>query len=568
MPKGMGIQFPDWNIGKMKYWKIVQFAAMISLVLCLSHCHKEMVEDPVYDFILNLPDAKREFQQVIVDLSDPTHHVLMGDGWNLPAEGATPLTKFLWTASEVAYVEFPVETPEEFELLICVRPIIFEGSPEITLDLQFNTHYLGEITLAPDWRVYRLVIPADTIVAGPNILLINQDQVFQPINIWEGSTDRRRLGSTFSYFVLRSLRDPIPPGMYTLSQVIGESDFYFKGTQKHVIHDRPGSQFTFTLDLPSRPVLSFGAGILPDSITLEGPPAILEVSVRESGQKDMELLWRRTLQPPRRVLEMGWDTVRRDLSRYGSKKVEIIFRTDSEAGEYTEPGNDGSWQEPVILNRHIPCNVILIPGTGPDWPPKSPETDTAASYLQSISTEVLNFDGFPTGSAGEDTIPLDMDLIRLLKHEGLQTGYFYTGRNQAIIEDRYSGDFDAVIGSNSTSRPEAAFVEKELIEWFRRLGGSNFILVLENARAEFEPGLQITLFQHFLQQILPYGFEHNSIFVVFNRETGHPVLVHIPEKFQVESLEISNWDDLIQVIRLIYELNVLEKVKIPEPFDK
>jgi len=510
------------------------------LLFILIGCGGNTTEDIVYDMILRLPEAQREYDLSVVDLSNPDDFQYLGKGWHVPGIENVPVTRFVWSAEKDAVVNFNTKTVEEKELILTVRPYIFEGVPPGILDLTFNDEKLGKIRLKDNWRTYRLTVPANLISPdGKNQLVITQALLFKPDDVMFFSGDNRDLGSSYSYFVLRTKTNPLPPDLYTLPQILGADHFIWGGKQRYVIYDKVSSSFTWTVDLPSNPILSFGAGFMPEDYYTDGSNAEFFIYLEDTSGKS-HTLFHADMPPPKRLLEMGWDDYSRNISEFANQKVKITLKTPSADCENLKP-NVGSWLEPVILNRHTACNIILLPGVG-EYPPENPVAGAAH--------EKLAFSTGKTRAISTDTMDTDhglpVKLIELLKSEGWPIGYFYTGLDIGEVENLYGRKFDSVAGEAETTLESGNRLIEQSIDWIKRLEGRNYVLVFNPFNAD--SATQIELLDTLTEWLFEHRYETDSLVLLYNHRKDARIWLLNPSDQKQSQLEISDWPELVDYV--------------------
>ncbi|MBN1295737.1 hypothetical protein JXA80_03090 [bacterium] len=520
------------------------FILTITAMLLVAGCGVPKTEDTVYDLILALPDGEREFDQCVVDLADAADHRYLVDGWHRPAYGEIPVTQFVWSAAEKASVLLDARTVEEKELLIAVRPYHFEGAPPNTLTVVFNDQEIGRITMKDEWRTYRLVIPEGLVRSGENRVMISQPRLFRPSDVMEFSADDRLLGASYAYFVFRQKRSPQPPQMYTLPQVLGARNFIWGGTQRHVIFDEAPASFSWTVTLPSHPILTFGAGYMPEGYMIDGADA--EFCITIQGEDDaMRVLFRDRIPPPRRQLEMGWDEYRKDLSEYRGQTVRLTFETRSDFDKSKTP-NSGSWLEPMIRNRHAACNFIFLPGSG-SFPPVNPLA--GSSFERLAMTASLRSSQFGAAASVDDDLPLPVSLMDELAAEGWPVGYFYTGRNPVSVEDRFGRRFDAVFGRQETTVEALEEVQSEVFEWIKRLEGRSFALIFDAVASGDDGKAPADGLEAMVGWLMDHRFNEDSLIIPYNVTGDGGVWISVPKGYPDVPERLSNWSEMVSWIR-------------------
>ena len=505
------------------------YGFLITVFFFCSSCDHNYNESVVFDSILELPVANREFEQVVIDLSDRSDYHYLVDGWHLPEPGKVPFSRIMWSQGQISQVLFPITEVHDCELLICMRPLIFEGSSPCQLTVQMNDKYIGSIDLANDWQVYRLVIPSESIHSGENILILHHSTAFRPMDVWKNSNDSRLLSASYSYFVLRPIREPLSPGMYTLSQILGAENFQYKGLQRYVLVDHNPCQFCYDIKLPSRPYLNFAVGMLPETIEKGGPPSSFEVSVTDKISRKKETVFSRKVFPPRRTLETGWTEYRRDLNKYAGHEIELCFKTVRENSSIN--CNQGSWLEPQIFNKHAALNWIVLVGKGPDWPPRKPQQGSAMAHLYDLSLhcDSVKLDS-EFGNLTDDTIGFPLRIVRKMRFEGWQVGYFYTGKDEKIIEDFFAPEFDSLVGQAETTAETCQNITQESYDWIRRLSTMNFMMTVEFANSEFDDAIQHLEMERFVEIFFNYQMDLDTILLLLNTDGEKPNVLFIPNQ--------------------------------------
>lgn len=520
------------------------YLVISALVVLLSGCGPKMVNDTRYDLILKLPEASRNYDLAIVDLSDQNDFKYLGNGWHVPGRNGIPVTRFVWSSENVAEVFFDVETVEDKELVFAVRPYVAEGIPPGSLALTFNGTPIGNVRMTDEWRTYRLIIPPDLIHTGPkNCLSIRQSMIHKASDSMIYAEDHRMLGASYSYFVLRKKQSPQPPAMYTLPQILGAGNFVWGGRQRHVIYDTTPASFTWKTDLPSHPSLSFGIGFVPDKFHGDGSDVVFDIKVIDNTGTTHNL-FKRVMSPPKRVLEMGWDEYDYDLSRFANQSVEIVLSTPM-IDQQAKAVNHGSWLEPRITNKHVPLNVVVISGSG-EYPPESPRAGSSHEKMAFMSKKSweINFSG-ETNSVFQG-IPTDM--VDRLVDEAWATGYYYCGYSEEDAEDRFGRKLETVVGSDEVNDASKQEMFDDATGWIKRLDGRNFALFYNLSSSQFQSSERLEELDRLLDWLFAYRFERDSLILLIN--PGEPARGWLlePGDLQQEQLDISGWHSLSEYI--------------------
>ncbi|MCD4654556.1 hypothetical protein K8T06_11565, partial [bacterium] len=362
-------------------------------------------------------------------------------------------------------------------------------------------------------------------------------RLYRPSEVMIFSDDDRMLGSSYSYFVLRTHTTALPPDMYTLPQILGAKNFILGGIQRHVIYNEAPASFTWTIDLPSRPVLSFGAGYLPEGYDPDGADAIFSILLKDSNGKS-HTLFDAEMPPPKRLLEMGWAEYSRDISKFANQKIKLTLKT---IGTDPEDGmqNSGSWLEPMILNRHISYNIIFLPGKG-TYPPEDSIPGAAHEKIAFLTNKTWPLEITKTDNG------LPVSVIDMLKLEGWPVGYFYTGLDVAETEKRYGRQYDAVVGNPVTTHESYQEIFGYCIDWIQRLEGRNFVLVFNPVYSDDDESLE--MLDIVSDWLLSHRFDTDSLMVLYNYEEDSRVWLLNPSDPGQKQLEISTWSDMTDYI--------------------
>jgi hypothetical protein len=514
------------------------------IVLFLNGCNPPMTQDTVYDCIVQLPDATRNYDLCVLDMSNPEHYRLLGDGWHIPDVDDMHATRFIWSSDTQSTVLLDVNEIREKEIILTLQPYRFEGAPPIVLSLEINGESIGKIHLQNEWRTYRLIVPAEKILKGINTLSIHQNRIFSPAEVMVFSRDTRTLGSCYSYIVFRDAQDPRPPGLYTIQQTLGARNFTWGGQPRHVISDRSPSSFTWPIDLPSRPVLSFGTGFLPDEYDSNGADVEFQITLTDETGKDHRL-FQVDMPPPQRLLEMGWKEYSRDLKAFSGQSVMITLRTSSKPGP-DKPANDGSWLDPAIMNMHVDYNLIFLPLAGSFHPTEVP----AGSGLEKFVSKALKTGNMRVPDHSEPSIAgIPIDFVSLLTSEGFRAAYFYTGRNPFVI-DRMTGEvFDHVSGYESNTFETYETILTDCKEWIKAMNQRRFFLCFDPTGRTEDSGFSRHDLMLIMDWLMEFRFEMDSLIVLYNPDEKNPVWLIDPSDNLEKISEIENWNALLAYIK-------------------
>ncbi|MBN1879511.1 hypothetical protein JW823_05315 [bacterium] len=529
---------------------LVMLLSASLIIIALSACSEPMAVDTVHDFILNLPQAKTGSDVFVIDLSNPDHYHFLTSGWHIPDGVIVPFSRFLWTSDLVSSIDLYAAKLEDKELIITIRPYLFEGAPPTTIIVDINDTEIGRIQLKDEWRTYRLLVPEKQIQLGRNVMTLRQGQVFKPSDVMLHSMDQRSLGASYSYVVFRSEQPPRPPDLYTLQQTLGAKNFIWGGKQRHVLFSPAPSRFSWKLCLPSRPVLSFGAGLLPENFDPNGAAARFEIDLTDEAGKE-HVLFKTTIKPPRRVLEMGWRQFSRTLDDYAGQTVTISFLTDSNEDE-SGVINSGSWLEPTILNRHSDHNVIFLL-IGAYFNSETPPLGTGLEKLLFSAVQSAPLD--PIELKVETFAGLPVEFLTLLRSEGWPIGYFGTG--QSAINHQYkpfARSLDAIFTYGSDTEESYELIKTDCQDWIRALENRRFILMFDPRGLDSDSEIDRATAISFVDWLLENRFDQDSVIVVYNSDEMKPVWVSSPGRLTVKMGANKSWQSVINELERVLML--------------
>lgn len=522
-----------------------RFLFLLSLLsLILAGCKPPMTQDPVYDFILRLPEAARNHDLFVLDMSNPEHLKYLLTGWHIPDSKDMPTTRFIWSSDTESNVLLNVRDIVEKEIILTVQPYRFEGAPPILLTLEIDGNPIGKIHLKEEWRTYRLSVPSEMLRKGANRLTIRQNQVFRPSDVMVHSDDHRTLGSCYSYIVFRDAQPAKPPGLYTVQQILGAQNFVWGGRPRHVIADRSPSSFSWPVKLPSRPLLTFAPGFLPEEFDPKGADINFRIELKDEFGKE-HVLFQNKIPPPQRQLEMGWKEYSRDLKSFAGQNV-IITLTASSETKSDKPANDGSWLEPMILNRHVNYNLIFLPLAGYF----DSESIPAGSGLEKCLFKAHRTKTISPPIPSKDSIAgVPVGYVSELVQEGFLAGYFYTGHNPFEIEAITRWDFDYATGFDTLDTDTYHSILSDSEAWIKALDKQRFFLCLDPDGWTPNSGVANDDLMLFVDWLMKYHFETDSLIVIYNTKSASPVWVLDPGNKMKSVSEIESWESLLAYIK-------------------
>jgi hypothetical protein len=516
---------------------------MLILILVFG-CGPPMTQNAVYDFIQELPQADRDFDLFVVDLSKPDHYQYLSEGWHIPNTTGISGTRFIWSSDKESRIKLISENKDEKELIITLQPYRFESAPPVTMKLYINDHPIGRISLKDEWRTYRLTIPAGCVQEGDNTLTAVQSHVFRPADVMVHSDDTRRLGASWSYVVFRDIQQPQSPGLYSLPQILGARNVTWTGQRRHVVFDTAPSCFSWPVTLPSRPALSFGIGFLPDLIERHGPNARFEITLDdETGTTHR--LFRSELKPPKRLLEKGWTEYTRDLSSFAGQTVHITFETSSET---TSEGyiNSGSWLEPHIVNRHVDFNVFFLPIADYFDLNRIP----IGTALESALVQADRTQSLPVPDKNENVVSgIPVEFIRTITSEGFWTGYFYSGYDPFENHQKARPVFRYTSGYEQIDTETYDVLSDDCRDWIKTLDKRRFMIVFDSAGWSPDSNLEYSELFRMLEWLLEYHFDKDSLIVIYGLKDASPVWILNPLDSSHNVMDISSWDELFHFIK-------------------
>ncbi len=522
-----------------------RFLLLTSLLsLLLAGCKPPMTQDPVYDFILKLPEAARNYDVFVLDMSNPEHFKYLQSGWHIPDTKDMSTTRFIWSSDLESTVLFNVKEIVEKEIILTVQPYRFEGAPPIILTLEIDGESIGKIHLKEEWRTYRLLIPPEKIHKGSNSLSIRQNQIFKPAEVMVHSEDHRLLGSCYSYIVFRDAQPAKSPGLYTIQQTLGAQNFIWSGRPRHVISDHSPSSFSWPIKLPSKPLLVFAPGFLPEEYDLKGTDVFFNIELKDEFGKD-HTLFQTKMPPPQRQLEMGWKEYSRDLKPFSGQNVIITLRTSSDS-QSDKVVNDGSWLEPMIMNRHVDFNLIFLPLAEYFDPETIPVGSALEKYLlKAHQTKPMA----PQTQIKDAVAGVPVNYISELVQEGFLAGYFYTGHNPFEIDLITRQDFDYARGFETFDSETYSTIMTDTKSWIKALEKQRFFLCFDPQGWTSNSKASETERMHFIDWLMEYHFEVDSLIVIYNTKDTSPVWVLDPTGKLKHITEIDSWVTLFNVIK-------------------
>lgn len=513
-------------------------------VLFVNGCNPPMTQDTVYDCIVRLPEAGRNHDLFVLNMSNPDHYRCLGDGWHIPKLEDVSATRFIWSSDTRSIVFLEAHEIQEKEIILTLQPYRFEGAPPIILSLEINGESIGKIHLQNEWRTYRLLVSKEKILKGTNRLSIHQNRVFIPAEVMVFSEDTRSLGACYSYIIFRDAQDPRPPGLYTIQQTLGARNFMWGGRPRHVIFDRSPSRFTWPIDLPSRPMLSFGTGFLPEEYDSKGADVGFQITLTDETGKD-HLLFQSVMPPPQRLLEMGWKEYSRDLKSFSGQSVMITLSTSS-TSSLNKHANNGSWLEPAIVNRHVDYNLIFLPVAGYFHSSDIPAGSGLEKFIsKAMQTENMKIPGHSkTSIAG-----VPVDFVSLLTSEGFRAGYFYTGHDPFEIDRIAGAAFGYVSGYDTHTTETYESILTECKDWIKTLNQSRFFLCFDPAGWTEESGFSRRDLMLFVEWLMEFRFEMDSLIILYNPDEIAPVWLIAPDTKLKKIIEIENWNAMLAFIK-------------------
>ncbi len=126
-----------------------------------------------YDLFANLPLATVTREPGLLEVAKPEAEAYLASGWSRPERSRGSGTPFLWAVGEKSALRFPLVAARDLPIAFRCRPYRFRGPPRPpvqTVTLYANGQRVGEVELAPDPQVYRLVVPARFLIEGQNQL--------------------------------------------------------------------------------------------------------------------------------------------------------------------------------------------------------------------------------------------------------------------------------------------------------------------------------------------------------------------------------------------------------------
>lgn len=148
---------------------------------------------PIFDLVTRLPGAEVAQEPTVLDLGTPQAHPHLGGGWSRSELDRSLERTFVWATGEASEVVFHLLAPRDLTLRLEGRPFLFPDAPSQQVDVEINGHGVGSFVMTPTLEVNSVTLPAANLVVGSNLLTLRYRYGRKPLEVVEGSRDRRSL---------------------------------------------------------------------------------------------------------------------------------------------------------------------------------------------------------------------------------------------------------------------------------------------------------------------------------------------------------------------------------------
>lgn len=129
------------------------------------------------------------------------------EGWSRDELWAdNPDLSFLWSSGSRSMFYLGVDERSEYDLYVRCLPFLYEGSPAQELTVSIDGAPIDTITLAPEWKTYRIPVPESVLPdRGPGFFQVRftYSNVVRPAEILEHSNEQRQLAVAFDFAYLQ-----------------------------------------------------------------------------------------------------------------------------------------------------------------------------------------------------------------------------------------------------------------------------------------------------------------------------------------------------------------------------
>lgn len=108
---------------------------------------------------------------------------------------------FCWAEEIESIILIPLTKLSDYQLTLRVSPLIYEDSPEQTMEIYINDKYLTKLSLKKEWAKYSLDVPGSFWIKGNNLVKFKYGWIISPGEVSD-SPDTRKLAVAFDYISL------------------------------------------------------------------------------------------------------------------------------------------------------------------------------------------------------------------------------------------------------------------------------------------------------------------------------------------------------------------------------
>jgi hypothetical protein len=159
------------------------------------------VDGPVVSYRMRRPDPSRALwpDEYVVDFGEPAREFALLSGWAQNERWSETGPSIQWADDRESEIIVALGPPVDRVLELRVQPVPRPGATPQTLRIDVNGRAHDTLALDPDWRVYRVAIPAASFRRGRNTITFRYGYTVRPAAVVPGSVDTRTLAVAFDY---------------------------------------------------------------------------------------------------------------------------------------------------------------------------------------------------------------------------------------------------------------------------------------------------------------------------------------------------------------------------------
>jgi hypothetical protein len=166
------------------------------------------IEGTVVSYALRPPGEARGLwpDRYFIDFGSPRRDFALLTGWSADERWGDAVQTMQWSNDRESSAMLFLPDAVDRVLEVRLRPLTYAGSPPQRVTVSVNGTPRTTFTLAPEWEVYRIVLPAAAFRGGLNTLTFTYAYAVAPARVLPGSADTRILGVAFDYLALTPRR--------------------------------------------------------------------------------------------------------------------------------------------------------------------------------------------------------------------------------------------------------------------------------------------------------------------------------------------------------------------------